>query len=146
MGVISHFKAEYSFLSNFYPSKVEYGGMLFPTIENAYQAAKTLDRDKRKVFLKLSPGEAKCVGQRLIIRDDWEYVKMGIMQDLVWQKFNNPKMRKRLLDTGSAGLIEGNTWGDVFWGAVHYDEHGWVGSNHLGKILMELREKLRNTY
>lgn len=45
-----------------------------------------------------------------------------------------------LLNTGEAELIEGNTWGDKFWGAVWDKELGWVGQNWLGKLLMEERE------
>jgi hypothetical protein len=35
-------------------------------------------------------------------------------------------------------LIEGNTWGDTFWGVCN-----GVGENNLGKTLMNVREILR---
>jgi hypothetical protein len=62
-------------------------------------------------------------------------MKVQTMMNLVWRKFtSNPTLAKKLLDTGDAYLIEGNWWGDTFWG-ICKDK----GENHLGKILMQIR-------
>ncbi len=44
-----------------------------------------------------------------------------------------------LLATGSAELIEGNDWGDDYWGRATPQ-----GKNHLGVVLMQVREELRD--
>jgi predicted NAD-dependent protein-ADP-ribosyltransferase YbiA (DUF1768 family) len=60
------------------------------------------------------------------------------MYNLVKQKFtNNNKLKGQLLATGDAKIVEGNTWGDVFWGVCN-----GVGENHLGEILMKVLEEL----
>jgi predicted NAD-dependent protein-ADP-ribosyltransferase YbiA (DUF1768 family) len=61
------------------------------------------------------------------------------MEDLSRQKFSHPELRQKLLDTGSCTLVEGNTWGDTFWGVCD-----GVGENHLGKLLMTIRADLES--
>lgn len=136
---ITEFVGAYRFLSNFYPSNALMGGIAFPSVEHAYQAAKTLDMDMRmSIANATSPGQAKRMGQKVILRSDWEEVKLGIMLKLVKQKFTADKLlRQQLLDTDDCELIEGNYWGDTFWGMCD-----GVGENHLGKILMMVREEL----
>ena len=72
------------------------------------------------------------------MRSDWDHVKIAIMKEAVRLKFEYPTLRGMLLDTGDAELVEGNTWGDRFWGVCDGE-----GDNHLGKILMHTREMLR---
>jgi predicted NAD-dependent protein-ADP-ribosyltransferase YbiA (DUF1768 family) len=62
------------------------------------------------------------------------------MRDLIRIKFSKDPLKSRLLNTGDSELIEGNWWGDKFWGV---DERTGVGKNNLGKILMEIREELK---
>lgn len=140
-----------TWLSNMHPVSVEYGGVIYPSVENAYQAAKTLDINARKEFEWMTPYGAKSAGKKLIIRPDWEEVKIPIMLDLVTQKYKWPRLRKRLLDTNDHELIEWNSHGDDFWGQITYKAdinslHGGVlvGSNHLGKITEIVRSNLRN--
>ena len=138
--VINSFKNEYRFLSNFAFALVEFDGCLYPTVEHAYQAAKTENMEDRRVMCGLhTPGDAKRFGKFLKIRDDWESVKLGIMEELVRCKFfNDSRLAQMLLLTGDAELIEGNYWGDVFWGVCR-----GRGNNHLGRILMKVRKELR---
>jgi predicted NAD-dependent protein-ADP-ribosyltransferase YbiA (DUF1768 family) len=79
-------------------------------------------------------GEA---GQKVTLRKDWEGVKIQVMRDVLRLKFANPGLRDRLLETGDRELIEGNTWGDTFWGVCRGS-----GKNWLGQLLMELRGEL----
>ena len=132
--MIKSFSGEYQFLSNFYPVEVILDGVTYPTVENAYQAAKTLDLEKRKEFIGVSPGFAKRLGQRLELRPDWSGVKLNIMKQLNEQKYMRPDLRKKLCDTYPQDIVEGNTWGDTFWGVCD-----GKGSNHLGQILMSVR-------
>lgn len=137
--VIDKFKGEYAFLSNFYPVRVIFQGATYPSVENAYQAAKTLDREDRIPFEECSAKESKKLGKQLKLRSDWDSEKIAIMRLLVCQKFTIPNyaLHNKLLDTYPAELVEGNYWGDTFWGVCR-----GKGQNHLGIILMELRNEL----
>jgi ribA/ribD-fused uncharacterized protein len=139
MQVIDSFSGEYRFLSNFYTAPVKLDGESYLSVEHAYQAAKTFDKDVRRgIKLCGSAGKAKRLGKSIPLRDDWESVKLQIMEDLVYCKFaNNSLPRIKLLQTGDAELIEGNNWGDKFWGVCNGE-----GENHLGKILMAVRNHL----
>lgn len=112
-----------------------YEGILYPSSEHAYQAAKTTDHEIRKQCLNMTCGQAKRWGRTIPLREDWEDIKLQVMYDICKIKFNSyPNLRKMLIETASHELIEGNTWGDRYWGQVNH-----VGENHLGKILMALR-------
>ena len=139
--VINEFKEENRFLSNFYQCDFVYEGLTYHTAEAAFQAQKTLEKTDRKVFTQLAPAEAKRRGRHVRLRDDWEEIKDGIMEEIVRAKFSqNPKLKAELLATGEAQLIEGNTWNDRYWGV---DVRSGIGKNHLGKILMKVRSELK---
>lgn len=136
--IINRFRGKYFFLSNFYeiPITAE-DGKEYKTSEHAYQAAKMeKEEDTEKVRLASSPAKAKSLGNELKAKKNWEKIKIDVMKDIVELKFfQNIVIYKKLLETGSAHLIEGNTWKDDFWGVYQ-----GVGENHLGIILMEVRE------
>lgn len=136
---ITRFFDEYRFLSNFYPAEFMYVGYSFATSENAYQAMKmkTIE-DFVLVADAPTPGKAKRLGRKLPTNPDWDDIKVGIMGEILRKKFAIPQLREKLLATGDAHLEEGNKWGDQFWGTVD-----GVGENNLGKLLMEIREKIR---
>jgi len=133
--MIDSFKGEYRFLSNFWPAVVVFEGITYPTTEHAYQAAKTLDQDDRLIIsLMATPGQAKRAGRKIVIRDDWNDIKVDVMRSLLEQKFSYPELKQQLLATGTQRLVEGNTWGDVFWGVCR-----GKGENILGNLLMGIR-------
>lgn len=138
---ITSFSGDYRFLSNFYPCTVVLDGMTYPSVEHAYQAAKTLWHHKRLPFTSgglLTAGEAKRRGQDLTIRKDWEQVKIDVMRGLLEQKFcSDQSLFAQLLNTENFYLVEGNTWGDTFWGVCN-----GKGKNHLGLLLMDIRQSL----
>lgn len=135
--IIDSFQGEYRWLSNFEPVDIVFEGELYPSVEHAYVAAKTLDRETRKGIAKLSsPGAAKRAGRSLQIRADWDAVKLDIMRSLTRQKYLHAALRRKLLATGDAEIVEGNAWNDTFWGVCN-----GVGENHLGKIIMEVRSE-----
>lgn len=137
---INYFDGENSFLSNFYEHEVLYEGKLYPTNEHAYQAAKTLnEKEREKIRKAKTASRAKFFGRKVDKREDWEDIKKQIMYELCLEKFKDEKMKEKLLNTGDKELIEGNTWNDDFWGKCS-DK----GQNHLGKILMRIREELKN--
>lgn len=62
-------------------------------------------------------------------------MKLSVMRDLLIQKFTHDDLKALLVATGDARLVEGNSWGDRYWGMCD-----GTGSNHLGQLLMEVRE------
>jgi ribA/ribD-fused uncharacterized protein len=138
---ITDFHSEgFEFLSNFFMKEQYYwGNNTFKSAEHAYQYQKAVhDADRRAIENASTPGQAKKIGRQIEIRKDWEYVKLWVMLEIIRRKFCNSAMGELLLGTGDAELIEGNTWGDTFWGVCR-----GKGENHLGKILMLVRDELR---
>lgn len=137
---INNFHGEYNWLSNFFIVDVRLDGKLYPSVEHAYQAAKTIDPEERRGIRESNlPSRAKSLGKKVTLRNDWEGVKLQVMEDLLRQKFRDPWLRTRLLETGEAELIEGNDWGDTYWGVCKGQ-----GKNHLGRLLMKIREELKH--
>lgn len=137
---IDSFRGEYAFLSNFYPAITEYEGVLYPTSEHAYQAAKTENLKARELIRTArTPGEAKRMGKKVELRPGWaKYsgIRLSAMLGILSDKFSrNVELKQKLMDTDPAELIEGNYWNDTFWGVCR-----GKGDNHLGKLLMALRE------
>lgn len=139
--MINEFVGEYRFLSNFYPAIVEMDGEIYPTVEHAYQAAKTtIQKIRSQIRSKSTPGGAKRLGDNrkfVTLRPDWEYIRVSTMENLVRQKFQNQDLKAMLVATGDQELVEGNSWNDTFWGVCR-----GVGDNNLGKILMKIRSEL----
>lgn len=142
MKKIDSFRDEYYFLSNFYEAPITYNGITYQNNEAAFQAQKCTKREDQLLFSKLNPSEAKKLGRQVSLRPDWESVKINIMQEIVFAKFSqNPTLAEKLINTGTAYLEEGNTWGDRIWGTVNGQ-----GANNLGLILMEIREKIKQKF
>jgi ribA/ribD-fused uncharacterized protein len=137
---IESFTGPYRFLSNFEPCPIYYGGIHFYHVEGAYVAAKTLDLELRKEIATIvEAGKVKRKGRQIELCPDWEEEKLSIMESLLRRKFEQGgELAEKLLATNDAELIEGNWWGDVFWGVCR-----GKGENHLGKLLMKIREELR---
>jgi len=144
---ITSFREGYFFLSNFYPAAVKLDGIEYPTVEHAFQAAKTCERAVREAFLLpqyAKPGAAKRLGRSITLRKDWEEVKDFIMKRLLWDKFvitSKNKLAHKLIETYPRQLIEGNTWGDRYWGAEEVRGQ-WIGQNKLGLMLMGVRDAI----
>jgi len=134
--MIDSFSGEYSFLSNFYPVEIELDGQVYPTLEHAFQAAKTSNKyERERIRLMATPGQAKNAGRHVQLEKGWDIAKKNVMYKLVLQKFErNPELRQKLIDTGDEELVEGNNWNDHYWGVCN-----GVGQNILGKILMNVR-------
>jgi len=140
---IETFRGEYRWLSNFWPPTVLYDGIDYPTVEHAYQAAK-FDKSlthRENIRSLDSPGKAKRYASSHVadILKNFDDCKVETMTLLQLQKFSLPDLRARLLATGDCEIIEGNNWGDTFWGVCN-----GRGENHLGKIIMAVREKIRS--
>lgn len=137
--VIDAFRGEYRFLSNFWPTSIAFEGVTYPSVEHAYQAAKASD-DVTRARIADAPTarDARRMGRAVPLDDRWEERRLTTMRALVEIKFRRYDLARRLAATGDAELIEGNSWGDRYWGVCDGE-----GANHLGRILMEVRAALR---
>lgn len=137
---------KYRFLSNFwfFETPMKYGGMYFKTSEHFYMAMKTVDKSLRLKIAECTTGaDAKKLGRSLDLRPDWEDIKLDVMLFALRYKFSihNPTLRQKLLGTGDSYLQEANLWGDKIWGVCMKT---CEGENNLGKLLMQVREEIRN--
>ena len=144
--MINSFSNQYEFMSNFYNAPVTYDGLTYRNNEAEFQAQKLANKEERKKYCEYSPSKAKLEGRNCKLRKDWEDIKYQVMYDIVKVKFSqNENLKQLLLDTGNEELIEGNWWHDNCWGDCSCERCKDIkGQNNLGKILMRVREELRN--
>ena len=130
-------KLQGTYLSNFWECKIEYGGIVFRNAESAFQAQKCAEGFMQVAFINLSGAQAKALGKKVKIIPEWNEDRLYYMTEILERKFEqNPDLAKQLVATGNEEIVEGNWWGDTYWGVCN-----GIGENHLGKILMWIREK-----
>lgn len=134
--IIDRFTDEFNFLSNFHPSPIVVEGVLYPAVEHAYQALKTVDKNERIKISFMTSGQAKRAGRKLKLRENWESIKLIIMEICLREKFKDPTLKAMLDATKPYELQEGNNWGDTIWGTVDGE-----GQNLLGQLLMKIRDE-----
>lgn len=149
-GRIDRFRGRHFFLSNFYPCDfgIFIGGdevrQVCYSVEHAYQASKTFHPlERTRIIQAGTPGEARRLGRRVRhLRADWDGVKLTVMEELLLQKFSpiDGPLAQSLIDTGTVEIVEGNTWGDTYWGVCN-----GIGENHLGRLLTNIRDWLQKT-
>lgn len=143
--VIGFYPREFYPFDNFSSFKVEWNGYLFSSVEEAYQAASFMGSDEELVE-KIKKSHSADEAQRISYanrdkrREDWDDVKISIMEELLRLKIEqNPYVKKKLLQTEDYMIVEDSPKDD-FW--------GWGpnrnGQNNLGKLWMKLREELKN--
>lgn len=134
---------EYGCFSNFSRHGFKLGGKYWMTSEHYFQAQKFIGTEyEEQVRMSSTPMEAANMGRDRSkpLREDWEEVKDDLMRRAVLERFKtNSDAKKILLSTGDEEIIE-KTTKDYYWGC---GEDG-TGKNMLGKILMEIRDILRN--
>ena len=137
--VINQFKDAYAFLGNRFPCRFVWQGLTYGSAEAAFQASKCADVSERKVFANCSTNKAVQKGKELIPFPGWEEAQLDIMESILTAKFEqNPRLMMMLAETEDRILINGNNKHETFWGL---DLFSWTGENHLGKIIMKIREK-----
>ena len=143
--VIGFYPREFYPFDNFSSFKVEWNGYLFSSVEEAYQAASFMGSDEELVE-KIKKSHSADEAQRIAYanrdkrREDWDDVKISIMEELLRLKIEqNSYVKKKLLQTGDYMIVEDSPKDD-FW--------GWGpnrnGQNNLGKLWMKLRRELKN--
>lgn len=130
--MIDDFRGRHFFLSNFYPGDNS-------SAEHLYQAGKATNPDDVILIMACkTPAAAKKLARKLPLRKDWDNVKLKVMENCLRQKFQitHPDLKLKLMKTYPQELVEGNWWGDVYWGVCNNQ-----GENNLGKLLMQLRRE-----
>ena len=140
--MIKEFQKEYRWLSNFWPCTIILDNRQYKSVEHAYMSAKSDDplwKDTCEVVT--SPGQIKRMSKGLVLKKDWNSIKIDVMRECLKQKFSdsNPELKTKLINTADLHIQEGNTWGDKFWGI---DLRSGKGLNHLGSLLMQIRKDL----
>ena len=136
---ITAFRGAYASPSTVYESPVTFHGVTYQCAEAAFQAQKCLTTAEKQEFAALTPIKAKRRGRQVTLRSDQDEIKLALMGEIVRAKFSeNETLKNMLLATGDVELKEGNTWNDTFWGI---DQKTGSGENHLGKILMKIRDE-----
>lgn len=137
------YEQDFYVLSNFSSFMVKYEGQMFPTAEHAYHWAKFPTDALMMATIRCAASAhlAYELGQRWkeYRREDWDDMKVGIMNDILCAKVQQHHyVRRKLLATGERTLIE-NSWRDDFWGWGPNQK----GRNVLGRLWMQIREDLR---
>lgn len=132
--------------SNFSPHGIDLQGTSWATVEHYYQAQKfvgTVDAAIVPVIHAAStPEEAAALGRDCTrqVRPDWEQVKTKVMREAVLKKFlTHLDIQAILISTADRLLVE-NSPVDYYWGCGR----DRTGQNHLGKILMDVRQEIRH--
>ena len=136
------------FLSNFFRCEIHFRGRIYSSLEQAYQCTKALLNDESafaRIFKSNSPAEMKRWGGQITVNEHWDNYKLQIMEDLLFSKFEqNKQLYYSLLNTRPHFLIESTV--DSFWGAgcqfgsIALEEGCWEGQNHLGNLLVRVRD------
>jgi len=133
---------EYGEFSNFAHYSVWLNKRRWPTTEHYFQAQKFDSHEYQEMIrYAKTPSLAANLGRsrKQKLRRNWESIKVNVMREAVRAKFTqHDDLRELLLSTGEAKLVE-HTANDAYWG----DGGDGSGKNMLGKVLMEIREELR---
>lgn len=135
-------QGEYGGLSNFSSYGFELDGKYWKTSEHYFQAQKFAGTEHAEaVRLAKTPKQAAEIGRdrQRPLRPDWEEVKEDVMLRALLAKFSaHADLRTMLLGTGDEEIIEDAPY-DYYWGIGK----AGTGKNRLGKILMDVRARLR---
>lgn len=138
MKTIDMFRGENAWLSNFFMVPFVWKGKKWKSAEHAFQASKAKKEvEALRVMEAVTPTEAKRLGRRVEMRENWNQVRLEVMEEILRAKFSVPELKEKLKATGERELVEGNTWNDTFWGVCN-----GRGMNHLGKLLMKVRSEM----
>ena len=149
--ILTFTTTENRWLSNMTYVDIEHQGIIYPSTENFYQAIK-YDKDDfceevdylitvRKYLATVKPHEAKKFSRNYqMTNSKFEDNKLKIMLYAQRKKYSQEPFRSNLLGTGDCHIEEGNYWKDLYWGV---DLKTRKGENNLGKIIMQVREELK---
>lgn len=133
-------KDPHGYMSNYKKARFFIYGRWWNWVEAPYQAQKTSNADEYEFIWKARTNiEARELGQKVTVREDWEEIKVRVMKECVIAKFLQHKdLRDQLMTTGNEEIVEDSNV-DWFWGCGADGS----GKNMLGKVLMEVRDELQ---
>lgn len=139
--MIYRFRGNYNWLSNFYPVKIKLKDIVYPSVENAYQSMKNNNIYWKHYCRDNSPKDVKIKSKTIKIRKNWDNIKIKCMEFCLIQKYQQEPFKTLLKKTKNENILEGNDWGDSFWG-VDLTVNPNYGENNLGRLIMDIRKKL----
>lgn len=142
--MIYFFRNEHAWLSNYAECKITIRGIEYQSVENAYMACKNTSPEWKELCRTSSAAQAKRESKNILLRDNWDEVKLRVMKACLDQKFAQEPFRQLLIDTGNQNIVEGTYWKDTYWG-VDLKQDPNIGENHLGRIIMQIRNEITNT-
>ena len=95
----------------------------------------TNEKDREFIRSSFTSSEGKWRGKQVRIRKDWNEIKVAAMYAVLTLKFSQNAYLLNKLRRIAGEIVEENTWGDTFWGQCNGE-----GQNHLGKLLMKIRD------
>jgi len=142
--IVGFYEREFYCFSNFSSFAVEWKGKFWQTSEHAYQAShffETAPELAERIHKIKSAHEAYKLAKANADKapDNWEDIKVGIMEDIVRHKLEqHPYIMHKLIQTGKRTIVEDSPKDDCWgWGKNRN------GKNELGKVWMKLREELK---
>lgn len=135
---------EYKWLSNMALVDIKLKGRIYPSVEHAYMSEKSKDKSWKELCSQknISGKQIKRFSSTIKLRDDWEEVKLLVMEYCLKQKFEQEPFKTMLINTKNENIQEGNYWNDIFWG-VDLKSNPNIGENHLGRLIMKIRDEFR---
>jgi len=144
--------------SNWLPCKFTVDGTEYNCSEQYLMAAKArMFGDEvalNEIMKSDDPSYQKAVGRQVhgFDKKKWNDAARDVMYTACLAKFKqNPKLLKKLLDTGSRTIVEASPE-DVIWGIGLYwkselcdDPKNWRGTNWLGETLTRVRNDIKNS-
>lgn len=138
------FSGERAYLSNMAPVRIRMSGLMYSSVEAAYQAAKfPILSEHRDAIAAMDGYAAKRYAREH--RADWrEFDREAVMKALLAEKFSRPDYAMRLKAENDP-IVERNGWHDQFWGDCECGRAACAerGLNRLGEMLMLLRASIR---
>lgn len=139
--MIYFFREEYAWLSNYAECKIDIKGIIYDSVEHAYLSCKLPDDEWKILCTRNSPRVIKQELTKRLIRPDWDDIKIDAMRYCLNEKFRQEPFRTKLIETGNQNIVEGNYWGDTFWG-VDLKQDPNIGENNLGRLIMSIRDNI----
>jgi ribA/ribD-fused uncharacterized protein len=140
---------EFRWLSNMALVEITYKGRTFQSVEHVYMSEKFNSIDWKELCTSktITPYNIKKLSQERInmepFVDNWDNIKLKVMEECLSLKFNKEPFRSKLIETGNQNIQEGNYHNDLFWG-VDLNTNPNLGENHLGRLIMKIREIIQN--
>ncbi len=142
--MIKEFQREYRWLSNFAPVKIILDDVEYPSVEHAYMSAKSNNKVWKSFCSNpnITAGQVKRESKNIELILGWNTIKLSVMEECIKQKFAQDPYKSKLLKTGNERIQEGNYWNDRFWGVCLKTNRG---KNHLGRLIMNIRNTLKKS-